>query len=215
MSWVKSVADPSGVWSPRENHAVVASDANTIVLMGGYDDKNQNMNDVYKSNDVNGKWSKWIKVLVSAPWDGRGGHAAILVGNSIIGSSIIIFGGSQVSQTISYGDVWVSVTDLTTSDVGLKWVAGSLNINTFTSRSSHNVLMSGSNIILSGGKAGGTYFNEMWSTNINCIPGYYCSEVGGSPKPCAAGTYCPTNTIFPIKCVTGSYCPSKSAGEVI
>jgi hypothetical protein len=96
-----------GSWSAREGLSAVCMPSGELVLMGGYDDSSELLNDVWVSADGGSGWSL---ACASATWSARSGHQSVCTADG----AIVLLGGAEGSG--SCNDVWSS------RDAGRTWM---------------------------------------------------------------------------------------------
>ena len=170
QSWTQQTA--SAGWSGRVYHSSVAMPDGSIVLMGGEDNNNNLMNDVWRSTD-NG--ATWTQMTASAGWSAREGHSSVTMPDG----SIVLMGGVNGEKRLGYGggldDVWRS------TDNGATWMQMTASAgwsgrepNGWSGRAYHSsVAMPDGSIVLMGGNypdvhTGLTGFaNDVWRSTDN------------------------------------------------
>jgi uncharacterized delta-60 repeat protein len=140
-TWTQMTA--SAGWEARCRHSSVTMPDNSIVLMGGYDNDNKYMNDVWRSTN-NG--ATWTQMTASAGWSARAGHSSVVM----VDGSIVLMGGDDGVIGLR-NDVWRS------TDNGATWTQ--LTTSAGWAEESHNsVVMPDGSIVLMGGNSK----NEVW-----------------------------------------------------
>ena len=89
-------------WRARKGFQAVVLTNNDVLLMGGIDDENNRLNDVWLSSDSG---LSWEQVTAAAEWFPRDGFQAVVLKNNDIlvigGRCDLIYGGDR-------GDAWIS-----------------------------------------------------------------------------------------------------------
>ncbi len=144
------VNESSG-WVPRSSHASVALTDGGIVLSGGYNDHNSDMNDVWRSDDAG---ATWTCVNESPGWPERWSHTGVALADG----SIVIMGG-MTSYGVFLHDVWRS------DDGGATWTCSNASA-AWRGRTSHAsvALPDGSIVLMGGGDNSPSYWNDVWRT---------------------------------------------------
>ena len=211
--------DEPGMWAPRAYfQAVVKDDA--VVVLGGQDfsleenpfcalleqglepppglgidpdapcpefaPTSQFFNDVWSSTDG----VAWEQLTAAAPWSGRAGLSA-----EVLGDHIYVFGGSQNDDSsivgaggparIYYNDVWRSAD-------GIDWEQMT-DAAPWEPRAGAAAVVLGDRLFLLGGEDGFTctplpdcdapYFNDVWSTTDGADWELVTESAGWSPRP--------------------------------
>jgi hypothetical protein len=151
-NWVQ-VTSGAG-WSARGLFGSVVMPDDSIIVMGGWDDNKNHLNDVWQSTD-NG--ATWTLVNANAEWTGRDVHSTVVMPDG----SIVLIGG--VENIDVKNDVWRS------TDNGATWTLVNGNAGWTPRESLSNVVMPDGSIIVSGGTLPGGYtqFNDVWRSIDN------------------------------------------------
>jgi hypothetical protein len=146
----------------------------------------QFFNDVWRSTDG----ITWEQLTEAAPWPGRAGLSA-----AVLGDDIYVFGGSQNDDSsiigpggparIYYNDVWRSSDGVTWEEV--------TDAAPWEPRAGAAVVVRGDEILLLGGEDGFTceplpdceppYFNDVWSTSDGATWELLTADAGWSARP--------------------------------
>lgn len=150
-SWVE-LDQPAGTkkWSPRAGLSSVVLPGGEILVMGGYNDVYQPLNDIWVSTGKGSDWDEVPQPSGAARWTPRSGHASVALPDG----SIVLVGGYDGSSYLD--DIWHS------NDGGSSWrmVAGQ---SPFPARSGHSmVAMPDNSIVLMGGREETKRLNDIW-----------------------------------------------------
>jgi hypothetical protein len=94
-TWSEIKRNNDDGFSKRSAHEAVVNENGVIFVMGGVDDNNQRLNDIWVSTDGGYKWD----LIGKAKWDPRNNFGA-----EIIGNYIYVFGGDGNTQ--NFNDIW-------------------------------------------------------------------------------------------------------------
>jgi len=149
-----ALMNASSGWTARDSHSSVVMPDGSIVLMGGFDWKPNDRNDVWRSTD-NG--ATWALMNASSGWTARDSHSSVVMPDG----SIVLMGGEDSSEN-PLNDVWRS------TDNGATWTQQTAHAG-WSPRLGHaSVLMPDGSIILMGGYDGGsTWYNDTWRSTDN------------------------------------------------
>lgn len=176
-TWTESTNIP---WSARHGMGLVTFNPGTgsnMWLMGGMNNSNQTLNDVWKTN--NG--STWTQVTANAPWSARR-YAGVVV---LDGKMWVVGGLTNTNQALN--DVW-STTD------GLNWTQVTANAP-WEARGYHSVVSDGKRIWVIGGynPLTNTRYNDVWTSE----DGINWTEVEANspwaPRFGSSAVYIPSN----------------------
>ena len=144
-----TLVNENAEWSGRIGHRCTVMPDKSIILMGGYDNDNNNLHDVWRSTDSGVTWSR---VSESAGWTERGLHSAVAMPDG----SLILMGGYDKSNN-RLNDVWRS------TDNGASWTLMNESAG-WSDREGHtSVVMPDGSILLAGGfDKTGISRNDIW-----------------------------------------------------
>jgi len=99
-------------WSARHGHAVVMTDQDVLILLGGHNGGNY-LSDVWSIPDpsqalVTGVWSL---ITQRAPWSPRYGHSATINSLNVVFISGGFFANKKVGNVGCFNDVWTSANN--------------------------------------------------------------------------------------------------------
>ena len=139
----------SAGWSARGYFSSVVMPDSSIILMGGRDAGDNNLNDVWQSLDNGATWSQ---VTAHAGWTPRLVHCSVALPDG----SIVLIGGADSTGVTN--DVWRSTDD------GATWMRMTAHTGWTPRESLSSVATPDGSIIVSGGTLPGGYtqFNDVW-----------------------------------------------------
>lgn len=199
---LRASGDTDDMWAPRAYFSAVTKGKYMYVL-GGQDfnvtpntcppgvpgcppfvSSSRFFNDVWRSKDG----QTWTRMTASAPWEGRAGLSA-----AVLGGAIYVFGGSKNDDSSIIGgppqreyfnDVWKSTDD------GRTWLkAGDAP---WAKRAGAATVVKGGAIYLLGGEVGFTcgpqpcelpYYNDVWRTRNGTTWTQVTAAAGWSKRP--------------------------------
>jgi PKD repeat protein len=140
--WTQVTASP--VWPARYAHTGVALPDGSIVIMGGLDNSDNLLNDVWRSTDIG---ASWLQQTGSAGWSPRSDFSSVAMPDG----SIVVMGGTGLTH-----DVWRS------TDNGASWMQQTGSAG-WSGRNEHSsVAMPDGSIVLMGGWDGFNAQNDVW-----------------------------------------------------
>lgn len=151
---------PEPPWSKRAYPEIVPLPNGTLLMMGGEAGFAgvKFLNDVWRSDD--GAFS-WYQVLEHAPWSGRAGHKALVVGDEIW----VLGGGVRTLLRGLLNDVWAS------ADRGATWTQRTAHAE-WSPRAGMETAVFGSRVLVMGGdhdvpvfSSKGPNYHDVWSSD--------------------------------------------------
>jgi PKD repeat protein len=142
--WTQVTASP--VWPARYAHTAVAMPDGSIVIMGGLDNSDNLLNDVWQSTDIGASWLQ-MKPNDGNGWPARSDFSSVALPDG----SIVVMGGTGLTR-----DVWRS------TDNGASWLLQTASAG-WSGRNEHSsVAMPDGSIVLMGGWDGFNAQNDVW-----------------------------------------------------
>jgi hypothetical protein len=134
-------------WTPRRYSSLVNFQGK-MFLIGGLDASNGDLNDVWSSTDgIN-----WTQEVADAPWEGKGGHQAVIYNNEIwiMGGEISHY---PTVNTEHFNDVW-------SSPDGINWTQESDAL--WEAREFFSAVVANSKIWVTAGGQNVPTFGDVW-----------------------------------------------------